>query len=105
MNHNGCLSAPSQVELSATGEVEIAAMRLFWILLSASSLGACALTEADQLERQTVMAEKREKYAFERTACEEASEGAWMCSSGSKKSQEDFPWLHCACTNNWGALR
>lgn len=65
----------------------------------------CSVTEEYRLERQIAMAEKRERYAFERHACEASLRGAWICTSGSERAREDFPWLHCGCTDNQSALR
>lgn len=68
-------------------------------------LSGCAFSDAERLERDTEIAEKRELYALEQQACEESASSAWMCTGGSKKSQEEFPWLHCSCVDNRGALR
>ena len=65
----------------------------------------CSVTEQYRLERQIAMAEKREQYAYERQACEASSRGAWVCTSGSERAREEFPWLHCGCTDNQSALR
>jgi len=73
--------------------------------VSAGLLSGCAMSEQYRLERQTAMAEKREQYAYERQVCEESNRGAWLCTSGSERAREDFPWLHCSCTDNRGALR
>ncbi|MEO1202080.1 MAG: hypothetical protein AAFX10_05185 [Pseudomonadota bacterium] len=65
-----------------------------------SSAAGCAYDPDRELERQTALAEKREQYALERKACEESARGAWMCTEGSKRSQEEYPWLHCGCADN-----
>ena len=67
-------------------------------------LQGCVISEQQQLERATELAEKREKYAYERIACEESTRGAWMCSSGNERAREDFPWLHCSCVDNRSVL-
>ncbi|MDJ0941769.1 MAG: hypothetical protein QNJ00_18535 [Woeseiaceae bacterium] len=79
-------------------------MRFTIVLLAASMLSACA-TEAERLERATALAEKREQYAYERYACELNVRTAWICTSPNKRANENYPWLHCSCTENGTVLR
>lgn len=74
------------------------------LAVALSLLQGCVMSEERQLERATALAEKREQYAYERMACESSSRGAWMCTSGTERARENYPWLHCSCTDNRTAL-
>ena len=80
-------------------------MRLTALLCGILLCTGCATTEAERLERRTALAEKREKYAYERYACEEKLQAAWICTSPNKPANERYPWLHCSCTDNGTVLR
>ena len=86
---------------SKTASAPCAALAL---LLIASLASGCVMSEQYRLERATALAEKREQYAYERRACEASTRGAWMCTSGSERAREDYPWLHCSCTDNRSVL-